>query len=64
MIEAFFFIQDDHLAVKTRSSILRIILTQSVARVRALWVTKAGYKTFSVLISSLIFPFLIEIPAY
>lgn len=33
--------------VMTTSSILRIILTTSVARVSALWVTSAGCSTFS-----------------
>ena len=37
----------NHLAVMTTSSIFRIILTTSVARVSALWVTRAGCRTFS-----------------
>lgn len=48
----------------TRSSILRIMRTHSVARVRADWVTRAGWRTFSVVMSSLMLPLLMEIPAY
>lgn len=53
-----------HLAEITISSILRIILTHSVANVNALDVIKDGYTTFSNEISSLI-PFLLKlIPAF
>lgn len=41
-----------HLALIIISSILRIILTHSVAKVRALYVTNIGWTTFSTVISS------------
>ena len=50
-----------HLNVITTSSILRIILTTYVAKVKALLVTKDGCKTFSSFIL-ITFPFLTLIP--
>lgn len=52
-----------HLAVITTSSILRIILTTSVARDKALRVTNEGCKTFSYFMSTIV-PFFTLIPVY
>ena len=52
----------NHLIERTISSIFKIILTHSVAKVKALWVTKAGWITFSLYISSAMLPFFTLMP--